>query len=108
MLYIANAFAGQMIPDSCIISKKPVPTDIVKQMLENREWESCVGHTDTASVLSGILGVTIPANRVSISLTGDDVLIVAQVMGGRLPEGTTTLPEGTEMKFFMYNLMAWS
>lgn len=108
MLYIANAFAGQMIPDSCIVSKKPVPTDIVKQMLDGREWQSCVGHADTANILSGMLGVTVPANRVSISLNGEDVLIVAQVMSGRLPEGCTTLPEGTEMKFFMYNLMAWS
>ena len=108
MLYIANAFASQMVPDSCILSKKPLTAEIVTQMLGMNKWQSCVGHVDTANILSGMLGVEIPANRVSISLTGEDVLIVAQVMGGRLPEGCTTLPEGTEMNFFMYTLMAWS
>ena len=32
--------------------------------------------------------------RISVTLQPGDVLYVAQLRGGRLPEGTTTLPEG--------------
>jgi hypothetical protein len=33
MLYLANAFSGQTIPDSCIINKKPIDIEHVKEML---------------------------------------------------------------------------
>ena len=49
---------------------------------------SCVGHADTAAVLG------VPMRRISVVLNEGDVLYVAQLRGGRLPEGTTTLPEG--------------
>ena len=49
---------------------------------------SCVGHADTAAVL----GVAMA--RISVTLQPGDVLYVAQLRGGRLPEGATILPEG--------------
>ena len=54
---------------------------------------SVVGHQDTANVLG------VAFNRVSVKLTKGDVLYVAQIVGGRLPEGCTTLPEGFTFKF---------
>ena len=60
---------------------------------------SCIGHTDTANVLSDILGMEIPVNRMSVTLNDGDVLYVAQLIDGRLPEGSTTLPEGFSFKF---------
>jgi hypothetical protein len=63
------------------------------------EFESAVGHQDTANVLSAILGKPVPMNRVSLKLDQDTVLYVAQVTGGRLPEGATTLPEGMKLCF---------
>ena len=71
------------------VSAADVPADAV----------SVIGHVDTANVLSDILGRDVPYNRVSIQLQPGDVLYVAQVVGGRLPEGATTLPEGFKMKF---------
>lgn len=44
-----------------------------------------------------VLGVAY--NRVNLKLKPGDVLYVAQLVGGRLPEGTTTLPEGYSFKF---------
>ena len=69
---------------------------------------STIGHEDTAHVVSDILqkantvGVALPTmfNRGFARLTPKTMLYVAQVVGGRLPEGSTTLPEGVEMKFF--------
>ena len=54
---------------------------------------SVVGHQDTANVLG------VAFNRVSVKLNKGDVLFVAQVVGGRLPEGCTTLPDGYSFKF---------
>lgn len=54
---------------------------------------SAIGHADTANVL----GVTV--NRVNVHLDAGDVAYVAQLQGGRLPEGATTLPDGFKFKF---------
>lgn len=54
---------------------------------------SVVGHPDTANVLG------VAFNRVSVKLNKGDVLYVAQIVGGRLPEGCTTLPDGYSFKF---------
>jgi hypothetical protein len=49
---------------------------------------SVVGHADTAAVLG------VPLNRATITLGVGDVVYVAHLRGGRLPDGTTSLPEG--------------
>ena len=55
---------------------------------------SVIGHQDTSNVLG------VEMNRVSITLKRGDKMVVCQLIGGRLPEGSTTLPEGFEFKFF--------
>lgn len=55
---------------------------------------SAVGHADTANVLS------VPYNRINVKLTPGDIAYLAQLQGGRLPEGCTTLPEGFSFKFW--------
>lgn len=68
--------------------------------IKDAEAVSAVGHPDTAAVISDLLGKEVPANRISISLEKGDVLYVAQLLGGRLPEGCKSLPEGFQMKFY--------
>nr|DAS76579.1 MAG TPA: DNA binding protein [Caudoviricetes sp.] len=94
MNYIANAFSLQMVPSDHII----LCTDISPEEVP-RTVKSCIGHTDTAAIVSAMLGFEIPANRESITLKSGDYLYVAQVVGGRLPEGTTTLPDGVSIIF---------
>ena len=57
--------------------------------------ESAVGHPDTAIVL--VLGVAM--DRINVKLNRGDVAYIAQLQGGRLPEGSTTLPEGFSFKY---------
>jgi hypothetical protein len=83
MQYIGNAFSLGMIPTDLLGNVKLSPVDGPEG-----QCVSCVGHTDTASVLG------VAFNRASITLRQGDVLYVAQLQGGRLPEGVTTLPEG--------------
>lgn len=84
MNYIGNAFSLGMVPRHLLpfvrlsASDRPDLADLV----------SCVGHADTAAVLG------VPMARISVTLQAGDVLYVAQLRGGRLPEGCTTLPEG--------------
>lgn len=94
-IYLGNAFSLQMVADNAIICKvevsaEDIPTDAI----------SCIGHEDTARVVGNLLNREIAANRVSITLTDNDVLYVAQVVGGRLPEGATTIPDGMTIKFY--------
>jgi hypothetical protein len=95
--YLANSFSIQMISEVDLanvtfvkVGPEMVPADAI----------SCIGHADTAAVCSTILGRKIEANRVSITLNPGDVLYVAQLTGGRLPEGATTLPEGFKIEFY--------
>lgn len=93
--YLTNAFSIQMLPGPTTvrfeeIDTTEVPTDVT----------SAVGHADTAAVLTNILGFEVPMNRVSVSLDEFTELFVAQLVGGRLPEGSTSLPEGFKFKFF--------
>lgn len=101
MNFLSNAFSLQMISDFPAvpiieaINASDIPPDVV----------SCVGHSDTARVLSDMLSMDIPCNRQAIKIAKDDTLFVAQVMGGRLPEGATTLPDGMRIQFFKVRVL---
>lgn len=86
MIYLGNAFSLQMC--------KEFPANISVEKVDAipSDCKSVIGHQDLANILG------VPMNRQSIQLEKNDVLIVAQVMGGRLPEGSTTLPEGTSIE----------
>ena len=86
--YLLNAFSLQMLTEFPV----NVSIEEVNQFPEG--LTSAIGHQDTANVL----GVNL--NRVNVSLSKGDVAYVAQLQGGRLPEGSTSLPEGFSFKFF--------
>lgn len=96
MKYISNAFSLNMmtIDDFSLVRIKKVSASEIPA-----DVQSVIGHPDTASVVSNILGFETPYNRVSLSLEHDDVLFVAQYKGPRLPEGATELPEGATLEF---------
>ena len=92
--YLGNAVSLQMLPSDGSVSVEPVTADDIPA-----DVISCIGHADTANVLSNILGMETQVKRMSITLNQGDILYVAQVVGGRLPEGATTLPDGFSFKF---------
>lgn len=95
MIYLANAFSLQMIHgDDAKVAIKTVPPTEVSNRLKTENWVSSMGHQDVAAVASDVLGLEVRYNRGNIVLRRGDVLFVAQVVGGRLPEGATTLPVG--------------
>jgi len=92
-VYLLNAFSLQML--SAPATVRFIEVDALPSGLT-----SAIGHQDTASVLG------VPMNRVNVSLEPGDVAYVAQLQGGRLPEGSTTLPEGFKFKFFRVEVLS--
>lgn len=89
--YLVNAFSIQMVSDSAHLSQLRFCEVEAPKSFEG--YVSAIGHADTAQVLG------VEMNRVSITLKPGDELLVAQLQGGRLPEGCTTLPEGFSFKY---------
>lgn len=99
MIPLLNAFSLNMITLGDHIQTRKLSLEQIRHLAQSGALQSCIGHADTAVVLSGLLGVTIPANRVSLNLEEGDLAIVAQYRGPRLPEGSTTLPAGAVIEF---------
>jgi len=100
--YLINALPGACIPKEGAeltirpIEAKEVPKDIT----------SAIGHADTAGLVSGLVGFEIPMNRTSVppfEIGRVDYLALYQ--GPRLPEGSTTLPEGATVNFYRLAVM---
>ena len=105
MKILSNAFSLQMF--NSIEPGEEIILRIRGKKKEDVEFDvSAVGHADTATVLSNILNKEVEMNRVSITLNPEDTLNVAQVFGGRLPEGCTVLPEGTTIKFIEVSIIS--
>lgn len=116
MIYIGNAFSLQMV-QNCTVRIEAVTKFDVQLAIEKVRFDSdlqfCIGHADTAAVAcaelnSGFRYLGNSANKLkleevfqrrNISLKQGDVLYVLQVVGGRLPEGCTELPEGIQLQW---------
>lgn len=105
MKFLLNALPGAIIPAQGIsldiwpTKPEDVPEDVV----------SAIGHADTATIVSGILGREIPCNRISVPpLKDQDEHYLALYQGPRLPEGTTVLPEGATLTFYRLHASALS
>lgn len=90
--YLLNAFSLQMVDLPCEV--KFTEVDSLPEGLT-----SAIGHADTANVLG------VKPNRVNVHLQRGDTAYVAQLQGGRLPEGSTTLPEGFSFKFVKVSVL---
>jgi hypothetical protein len=115
-IIICNAFSLSMLdrvqqssPSSVDGFRVPRPisdeklTEFCRMMLAGDiEFESAVGHADTAAVFSNELGLPILANRVSVKLTDPSTrALVGQYVGPRLPEGATRLPDGATIEWWI-------
>jgi len=65
---------------------KEISKECARRLLDDHNFVSAVGHEATAEVLSRILGVEVPANRIRIKMEPGDKAIVFQLLR-RLPEG---------------------
>ena len=92
-MYLLNAFSLQMLQDFPISVKITEVSELPQGLI------SAIGHQDTANVLG------VPMARINVALKKGDVAYVAQLQGGRLPEGSTTLPEGFTFRFLKVEIL---
>ncbi len=90
-IYVSNAFSLSMLganlpPEGRTVKVRPISLEEVKSLLQGGNYVSAVGHPATAEVLTALLGVEVPPNRVQIKLGVGDTLVVFQLLT-RLPEG---------------------
>lgn len=97
--WLGNAFSLQMLETDGYIKISSLSAVQAGELFLAHKGQSCLGHPDTAAVVSDILGFEVPCARVNVTLHKGDILIVAQLTGGRLPEGATKLPEGFKIKW---------
>lgn len=96
---ILNAFSLNMLQEDNTIDFHRISRDIVRYLLVDVEVHSHIGHQDTAALVSTDLGVEIPMVRDTYTFEG--CAIVAQYTGPRLAEGTTVLPEGAAITYWL-------
>ena len=107
MLYLSNAFSIQMLSINTKLSFSRISTSeaqlLTHDAIQNNIFQGVIGHADTANVVANELGISLNLNnRISLKLKAkSDILIVAQLTGGRLPEGTTTLPDGFKIEYWL-------
>lgn len=106
MLIFGSTFSLQMIPrENCSVNVEWITPEEVNDLLDNNEWLCTVGHENTAMILNKLLGRDdIFMNRIRSSMGYDDTLLIGQLIGQRLPEGCTELPEGIEFTFVRVTL----
>lgn len=112
---LLNAFSLNMLTDlnATIRVSEITARDARTALLAEAEAEgdsdalvlSAVGHADTAAVFSDVLGLPVPAERRTVSLSKGDSVIVGQYRGLRLPEGATELPKGAEIRWVLVEVI---
>ena len=96
-ILITNAFSLNMLQafaSTIITEELTIPQ--VKETIAGG-FESGMGHS--TELVSAILGMDIPMNRITNKIQDGESILVAQYVGPRLAEGATELPEGATLKF---------
>jgi len=92
---LSNAFSLGMLPQvegEVNLRVRRINTNEVRQLIANGFF-SAVGHQATAELLSTLLGVQVPLNRVNVTINDGQQIIICQLLV-RLAEGQVlSLPE---------------
>jgi len=68
------------------VMMRRISLDEVRKLLSDGSFVSAVGHAGTAQLLTELLGVQVPVNRIAVQLKSGDIGIHF-VLRERLPEG---------------------
>lgn len=101
-MYITNAISLNMVADIPAGSFEWiwVPVQEIRNYFEaGKEIINALGHPDIASVVSSDLGFEVKSNRISTPMQKGDIILIAQYVGPRLPEGAKALPDGAKVKY---------
>lgn len=87
MIYVLNALPIQaMDGEEATLKIRRITPEEAKILLRGENFTSAVGHKATAEVLTMVLGVEIPENRIEIKFRSGDKLLIG-TLRRRLQEG---------------------
>jgi len=89
MLYILNSLIVPLDFESCslhLVSFYKLDLETAREIVQETEFISAVGHESTAKLLTNLLGVEIPTNRITVRMKEGDTALHF-VLKQRLPEG---------------------
>ena len=91
----------------CDVRFQEIDKDYAINLIQqnNNEIDSYIGHEDTAKVLSNEFNINIPVKRHPLTLKSNEYILVAQLTGGRLPEGATKLPDSFQFRYFLVSIL---
>lgn len=128
IIYICNAFSPGMLNREHqdreeseeagfsgrrrILTPVEDPREFISDWISvGAEVKSIVGHSDTATLFSGVLGFPVGVNRIGIRLDSaagrsEEIVLIGQVVakdGGpyRLPSGATELPPDASIEWWV-------
>ena len=109
MLKLANAFSLNMLDTEItthVLVTKRITKEEAKELLKEG-FENYIGHKDIANVVSNELGLPVEMNekRPNLLLNPEDVVVIAQYIGPRLPEGATELPPNARIEYFTVQII---
>ena len=93
--YISDTFDLQMIGGKVTIEIENCTLEDVRLSMSVNEFEFIVESPDMAAIVANQIGKTTEEvfKRKKIALIAGDILYAPLVLGGTLPEGSTTLPK---------------
>lgn len=103
-LALTNAFSINMLTGDKKLQFTQIHGEDAKRLAVGG-ISSHIGHADMAKLVGEQLGCEVPMVRDTTQLRG--VMLVAQYKGPRLPEGTTTLPEGATVEWWLVEDLSW-
>ena len=112
MLKLANAFSLNMLNTEItthILATKRITKEEARKLLQDG-FENYIGHKDIANVVSNELGINVEMSekRPNLMFQLEDLVVVAQYIGPRLPEGATELPANARIDYFTVQIVDWN
>jgi len=106
-IYLCNAFSINMLKDfekATVIFHKATLAEVKEILNHAKQLDAkivaSIGHKDLANLVNQLLDRTDNHTRNDIIIDNNDIIFIAQYKGERLPEGTTTLPENSQIVFY--------
>ena len=104
-MILSNAFSINMLSSSASYKFSQVSLDDARELVATTRWVSAVGHADTATLFSGLLGQHVRCNRTTVS--DPTRMLIGQYSGPRLPEACSTLPDGATITWWLVSQIDW-
>lgn len=103
--YISNAFSPNMISVGNQAKIMEISRARARMFVAQEQFFSVIGHDDVASLISSELNFKFQKNRATLIMDNGDFLIVGQYSGPRLPELCASLPEGSNLRWFIVHVI---